>query len=182
MPPMKKKLILLILSILLTPIIYSQATNKVLNDLRTNFTRINQINDWKEIKTMPLNDESSEGGEINFYYSENGLEKIITTHFGEMGTATTEYYLLNNELSFVFEIIIQYNSPFYLTETNTNSIEIFDPTKSSKIENRHYFYQNKIIKQILDSKCAESPAECKKKDQERLLENFNTYKNNSQVN
>lgn len=47
--------------------------------------------------------ESTEGGEAKYYYQKNKLEKIITRIFGESGQILTEYYLLNGQLSFVYE-------------------------------------------------------------------------------
>lgn len=73
-----------------------------LKPIRENFKRINSITNWTSIDTEELS-ESTEGGEAKFYYQNGQLEKIVTRHYGETFQLLTEYYLLNGQLSFVFE-------------------------------------------------------------------------------
>lgn len=88
-----------------------------LKPIRENFKRINSITNWSSIKTLELW-ETTEGGEAKFYYQNGQLEKIVTQNFGEMGQSLTEYYLLDEKLSFVFEKWYKYNRPITWNENH----------------------------------------------------------------
>ncbi|MDV3752930.1 hypothetical protein CMU19_16230 [Elizabethkingia anophelis] len=123
-----------------------------LKPIRDNFKRINSIEKWSVIKQQDLF-ESAEGGEAKYYYQKNKLEKIITRIFGESGQTLTEYYLLNGQLSFVYEKNYKYNRPLYYDTKamkENNDTEAFDFDKSEITENRGYFVNGKLI-HILNS-------------------------------
>ena len=118
--------------------------------IRANFKRINSISDWTNIKTKDIW-ETTEGGEAKFYYLNGQLEKITTQHFGETFQKLIEYYLLNGQLSFVFEKSYKYNRPIYHDSAamkEMNDTETFDIEKSEIIEDRSYFDHGKLIHQI----------------------------------
>jgi hypothetical protein len=126
-----------------------------LKPIRTNFKRINSITNWASIDTEELW-ESTEGGEAKFYYQNGQLEKIVARHYGETFQLLTEYYLLNGQLSFVFEKFYKYNRPFYWDTTamkEYNDTEAFDFDKSEIIEDRSYFDNGKLIHQISNQDC-----------------------------
>ena len=118
-----------------------------LKPIRENFKRINSIEKWHFIKQRDLF-ESAEGGEAKYYYQKNKLEKIITRIFGESGQTLTEYYLLNEQLSFVYEKDYKYNRPLYYDTKamkENNDTEAFDFDKSEITENRSYFVNGKLV-------------------------------------
>ena len=121
-----------------------------LRPIRDNFARINAINHWSTAIKKDL-EETTEGGEAVFYYLDGRLEKIATRHFGETFQQLTEFYLLNGQLSFVFEKSYKYNRPMYYDSTamkENNDNQVFDLEKSTIIENRSYFENGKLIHQV----------------------------------
>lgn len=120
-----------------------------LKPIRANFKRINSITKWTAVDTVLL--ESSEGGIAKFYYQLGQLEKIVARQYGETFQSLTEYYLLNGQLSFVFEKQLRYNRPIYYDTTvmkENNDTAAFDPDKSGIIEIRSYFESGKLIHQL----------------------------------
>ena len=129
-------------------------TNR-LKPVRENFKRINSITNWTSIDTEEL-PGSAEGGEAKFYYENKQLKKIVTRLYGETFQSLTEYYLLNGQLSFVFEKTLRYNRPFYYDTTamkENNDTEAFDPKKSGVMEDRSYFENGKLLHQISNQDC-----------------------------
>ena len=123
----------------------------VIND---NFARINSTKNWSK-KIVKELWESTEGGEANFFYLDNNLEKVTEIHFGETGQNLTEYYFSNNKLSFIFEKEMHYNRPItYIKELNKDIVDgiYFDFNKSEITEVRSYIYNDKLIKQISNIK------------------------------
>jgi len=126
-----------------------------LTPIRQNFKRINSITHWTKIIKKDFN-ESTEGGEANFYYSNGGLEKIVTRNFGETSQQLSEFYLLNGQLSFVFEKKCNYNRPIYYDSVamkENEDTEVFDLKKSEFIEDRSYFEKGKLIHQLNNQDC-----------------------------
>ncbi|UUV20753.1 hypothetical protein [Paenimyroides aestuarii] len=149
---------------------------KNLIPIRENFKRVNSIENWTEITQIDIW-ETTEGGFVNFYFQAHKLEKIITRHFGETAQKMTEYYLLNGELSFVFEKFYKYNRPIYWdskAKKENNDTEVFEFEKSEIIENRSYFTNGKLLHQI-NNQDYSSPfaTDYILKEQERLLSEFN---------
>lgn len=121
-----------------------------LKPIRANFIRINSITNWTSIDTKELG-ETTEGGEARYYYQNRQLEKIVTRHFGETFQQLTEYYLMDGQLSFVFEKSYKYNRPMYYDTKamkENNDTEAFDFDKSEIIEDRSYFDKGKLLHQI----------------------------------
>ena len=133
-----------------------QPTNKFLTEklklIRGNFKRINsiKIDNWSSVVTKNL-DNTNEGGEVTYYHFNNNLDKIITKEYAETFQVMTEYYLLNGELSFVFQKELKYNRPIYydsLEMKEMNDKEAFHIDKSEIEEYRSYFENGKLISQI----------------------------------
>lgn len=132
-----------------------------LKPIRENFKRINSISNWTSIDKKELW-ETTEGSEAHFYYKTGTLEKIITRDFGEMFQKLTEFYLLDNKLSFVFEKSFQYNRPIYYDSTmmkENNDTEVFDFEKSEIFEDRSYFINGKLIYQANNQDCGSPMAD-----------------------
>ncbi|MBL0183884.1 MAG: hypothetical protein IPP96_16990 [Chitinophagaceae bacterium] len=150
-----------------------------LKPIRENFKRINSITKWTSVDKEDL-DESTEGGEATFYYSSGVLEKIATRHFGETSQALTEYYLLNGQLSFVFEKSYKYNRPIYydsaaMKENKDN--QTFNMEKSEVIENRSYFEKGRLLHQVNNQDCGSPFAkEYLLEEQKRLIADFDKLK------
>ena len=70
--------------------------------INKNFKRINSVVNWTSIDTLQL-EEKAEFGDAKYYYQNGQLEKIITRNFGDTSQLLTEYYLLDRQLSFVYE-------------------------------------------------------------------------------
>lgn len=123
-----------------------------LKPIRENFKRINSIkmHNWSSVVTKDL-ERTNEGGEVTYYHWNNNLEKIITKQYGETFQVLTEYYILNGQLSFVFQKELNCNKPIYygsiaMKEMNDN--EAFNIGKSEIEEYRSYFENGKLINQI----------------------------------
>lgn len=146
-----------------------------LKPIRANFKRINSIAKWTTINTKDIW-ETTEGGEAKFYYLNGQLEKITTRHYGETFQILTEYYLLNGQLSFVFEKSFKYNRPIYHDSTAMKEMkdtETFDFEKSEIIEDRSYFENGKLLHQLNNQDCGSPFADdYLLEEQKRIKEDF----------
>lgn len=127
-----------------------------LKPIQANFKRINSITKWTSIKKKSIEGESAEGGEASFYYKNKRLEKIIARHYGETGQVLIEYYLLNGNLSFVFEKDYKYNRPLFYDQKimkENNDTEFFDFEKSEITETRNYFEKGILIHIVNSQDC-----------------------------
>ena len=114
----------------------SKNLQEILKPIKANFNRLNSIKSWTKI-TKVETDDSTEGGYINFYYLDGNLEKILVRKFGESGQYLAEYYLINGQLSFLYEKDETYNLPLYWKG--------FDESKSKIALKRYYFNENKLV-------------------------------------
>ncbi|KAA2220365.1 hypothetical protein [Chryseobacterium sediminis] len=158
----------------------SKSLQNRLKPIQANFKRINSITKWTSVQNKNIEGESAEGGEATFYYRDKHLEKVIARHYGDMWQKLIEYYLLNGQLSFVFEKEYWYNRPlFYDAKAmkENNDTEAFDLKKSEITMTRNYFENGNII--LINATtghgynfCADYPAEQEKsiaEDFKRLL-------------
>ncbi|MFT3949504.1 MAG: hypothetical protein QM763_21250 [Agriterribacter sp.] len=145
-----------------------------LESIRANFKRISSITNWNTIDTKDM--DAGEGGEAKFYYKDGRMEKIVVRQLGETFQQLTEYYLLDNKLSFVFEKTYRYNRPIYYDSTamkENNDTEAFDFKKSTITEDRSYFINNKLIHQINNEDCgAPFTGDYLREEQERIETEF----------
>lgn len=126
-----------------------------LKPIRENFKRINSISNWSYIDTHKLW-KTTGIGEAKFYYQNGLLEKIVTRLYGESFQQLTEYYLLNKQLSFVFEKSYTYNRPIYydsITMKENDGTEIVDFSKSEIQEDRSYFEKEDLMHKIEGDDC-----------------------------
>ncbi|WP_426477705.1 hypothetical protein ACP3T3_21275 [Chryseobacterium sp. CBSDS_008] len=126
----------------------SKSLKNRIKPIQANFKSINSVTKWTSVKKKDIEGESAEGGEATFYYMDRGLQKVIAKHYGEMGQKLIEYYLLNGQLSFVFEKEYKYNRPlFYDAKAikENNDTEAFDLKKSKITMTRNYFENGNII-------------------------------------
>lgn len=146
-----------------------------LKPIRDNFKRINTISKWSFIDKKELW-ESTEGGEAKFYYQNGKLEKIVTKHFGESFQLLAEYYLYNEQISFVFEKSYNYNRPVYYDTTmmrENNDNEFFGLDLSEIIEDRSYFDKGILIHKLESQDCGAPFADdYLLEEQKRIKTNF----------
>ncbi|CAM3880388.1 MULTISPECIES: hypothetical protein [Flavobacterium] len=154
---------------------YNDYLKENLKLVRVNFKRINSISNknWKSIIQKDYN-ISSEGGVVS-YYSNEKLEKITVRNFAETNQKLTEYYLLDDKLSFVFEKWIDYEYPIY--------DETFSESENEIVEQRSYFIKSKLVHQVNNQNCG-SPfaSDYLKEEEKRIIYEFSTlikYKNSN---
>ncbi len=114
----------------------SKTEEELISDIREKFGAINyNINSYTKVKKDVM-EESTEGGELEGYFKNTELRKMITTYYGEMGKLIEEYYLWDDQLFFVFTHEHYYDKPMHM-----------EGSKVSKInENRYYFYKDKLVR------------------------------------
>jgi hypothetical protein len=147
---------------------------KKIKKIQANVQRINAIANWGSIDKKDLS-ETSEGG-IAAFYTRNGiLEKITVQHFGEMAQTLTEYYLLNGQISFVYEKLYQYNRPVFFDSTmmiENEDNQVFDFEKSNISDSRSYFDNGKLLFQKNIKNTISSDSELWGKEEQRIKSNF----------
>lgn len=151
------------------------STESQINSIRKNFTRINSIKTFTNIDTLDVW-QSTEGGVGLFFYKDTTLEKVLVKRFGETFQKLSEYYLLKNELSFVFEKTLRYNRPIYydsIMQAEFNDTEAFDISKSTVIEERSYFANQQLIRKLNSKEVSKSyETSFYATERERLLKEF----------
>lgn len=153
----------------------NDANSAHLKLIKENFKKLNSIINWTSI-VEKYYDASIEGGSAKFYYQNKNLQKIITVSYGETYRKLTEYYLLNEQLSFIFEKTYRYNRPFNYDSTSmkeNNDTEVFDFSKATFIEVRNYFENGKLVHQISTEK-EESKDINVSTEQKRISEDYAT--------
>jgi hypothetical protein len=114
--------------------------------IKKNFKKLNDKNYWSDFRIVSIEGESTEGGEAKFFYRNNEVEKLVVKIYGEMGQTLTEYYLMNNNLSFIYHQDYKYNTHVFQDD--------FDFDKSDMIDFRYYFEADTIFR-ILSSEGGE---------------------------
>ncbi len=118
--------------------------------IKENFLKINAIKKWDSVvsKNLWL---SLEGGYVNFYYKDGDFKKALVRYYGEMYQQITEYYFLENKLSFIYDKYYHYNVPMYLDSASAakDGYDLFFNIDSSRIEEtRSYLEKGKLFKII----------------------------------
>lgn len=88
--------------------------------------------------------ESTEGGELTAYFSDQSLRKLVAKFYGETGQAREEYYFWDDRLFFVLRVESRYNKPL-------------SGKVKTKSEERFYFTDDVLIR-WLDPRKREVPA------------------------
>ena len=129
-----------------------------------NFNRISEISEWDSIVETVDHDI--------FYYYDGVLQKVISSEYGEIFKNVTDFYLLNNKISYVVERLYQYNRPCYYNiecMKENGDTESFDLAKSNIMTNKNYFKKGKLIFQYDDTFLKEKSS---RKEQKRLKGEF----------
>ena len=159
--------------------VFEEYLGERLKPISANFKRINEITEWTSVDKRKLN-QSTEGGAATYYFLQDTLLKVVAIHFGETGKNIQEFYTRNGQLSFVFEQQYQYNRPITWDSTamqENNDTETFDIDKPEIIEDRSYFENGDLIRQINNKDCGSPFAEdYLKEEQVRLKTEFEKLK------
>ena len=110
---------------------------------------MNDFKDSKEeylIKEAPLDDMSTQGGEIKGYYIDNKLKYIDINIFGETGKIVYEIAYLNDTVVYFTKNEITYDKPIYFPDFTVQN-EIIS---NYILYNKHIFEYNKELKQVSD--------------------------------
>jgi hypothetical protein len=148
-----------------------------LADIRNNFKRINSTTRWSRIEQKDIDGESAEGGEALYYYTNQGLEKMVVRYYGESGQLLQEYYLMDGQLSFVFEKDYDYNHPLYYDEKamrENGDTQFFDFAQSRIQETRYYFSKNHLIDMLGCQKDEENGVKSFAQQEKDVLMDFKT--------
>ena len=149
-----------------------------IDQIRKDYKSTNAIKNYI-VKEIEDDEQSIEGGVIR-YYSQNGIvKKIITEYFGETWRETTEYYVKNGKVYFIFDKTEKYNVPYYVNadwykRDNMKVGEVFDSRKSKISEKRYYFDENmKLIRYVgVNKKNIENAQKFKEIEKDILSEYF----------
>lgn len=89
--------------------------------------------DYDVAAAQDLFGQSTEGGEVHFYYQKDPREikKIDRVLYGEMGKSETQFFYEDEELIYIEEKRTNYTVPMYE--------ESFDPSTSQVEEEKFYF-------------------------------------------
>lgn len=145
---------------------YTHELTEQLQPIRNNTSSINSIADsqWTSVFTTKLW-ETTEGGEATYYGKDGILRKVVVNEYGETGKLHTEYYLQNEDLSFVLEQTYNYNIP--IDDTSLNFEE------SETIEDSSYFQNGQLIHQSSNQDCgAPFAEEYLLEEQKRIRKNY----------
>ena len=134
---------------------YAQTLTQKIANIRTEVEKINKGSGFK-IKKLSneqfLDEMPDGGGELQAYYRNGELIKIVEKIYLSSCINMTGYYLKDNKLIFVYTQGKEWSFNEQLNK--------FDPKKISlKMECRFYFENSKSIKSILEgtTRCSEKP-------------------------
>lgn len=159
--------------------VFEESFDDRLKPIEGNWKKINKITEWTSVNKRKLN-QSTEGGTATYYFLQDTLIKIVVIHFGESGKNIKEFYTEKGDLLFVFEQHYQYNRPItwdLTTMKEHNDTGFFEIDKPEIIEDRSYFENGNLIRQINNQDCGSPFAEdYLREEQERLKTEFEKLK------
>ena len=143
-------------------------TVQLINSLKKEYSEINsKLASFSKVKKDVLG-QSAEGGNINAFYDQKGLKKVITTYYGETGKAVNEYYFNKVGIFYIFETEYFYNKPINIRGSKINSTK----------ENRYYLFKNQLIKWIdSNNKSVNINSKEYQIEKKNLLEDIDEFKN-----
>jgi len=158
---MKKSLIFISLVFFLGNI-FAQTLEQNIQEIRKQFKWVNSQKDFKKVvfENEEFTDQvPSEGCGLEIYYKNNNLYKMVENDAASVNLYTTEYYIKNNKLIFVYRKEIEYAK---ITEGMPSDPKVI-------YEDRVYYKNGKIIRHLEKGKSVLS----KSLDYKKL---FNEYK------
>lgn len=124
------------------------AEEEALNTIRARYKLIREVLEFCLIKTIDIEDQSTEGGQAKAYLAAGELQMIALELLGETGKWEWEFYFDRDRLIFALARDFRYNRPFYWDAEKAREFEdteVFDPEKSRISENRYYFQQERLF-------------------------------------
>jgi len=132
----------------------------VRNVVRPNFQRINAIGKWAYTEEKEVADILTEGAALTYYYSADGLEKIVARRINnQTGRKTVEYYFIDGTLSFIYDV-------------STRFVASGTPVQT---EHRWYLKGNTLIRSIGDNGQKLTPAQIEEEFMDRDKGAFALY-------
>lgn len=150
--------------------------------IRKDYKSTNDIKNYI-VKEIEDDEQSIEGGVIRYYFQNGIVKKIITEYFGETWRGTTEYYVKNGKVYFIFDKAEKYNVPYYVDskwykENEIKNGEVFDKRKSKFSEKRYYFDENeKLIRYVGENKKIVENGQKLKEIEKDILKEYYRIKN-----
>jgi hypothetical protein len=143
-----KYLLLLIISFY-GNVLFSQTEKETIDDIRSRFKWINSQQNFitSELNNRDYLDFSPDNGaSITAYYKDNSLYKVVEIMGLSYAILTTEYYLWDNQLIFVYYTEKNFKQ---IKDASGNFVELDYSHTETKYEGRHYFDNGKEIKTII---------------------------------
>mgnify|MGYP001007397391 CR=1 FL=1 len=150
--------------------------------IRKDYKGTNAIKNYI-VKQIEDDEQSIEGGVIRYYFQNRIVKKIVTEYFGETWRGTTEYYVKNGKVYFIFDKTEKYNVPYYVNadwykRDNMKVGEVFDSRKSKISEKRYYFDENmKLIRYTDENKKNIENVQKLKEIEKEILNEYSRIKN-----
>ena len=129
---------------------YGQTEKESIKLIRSHFTWINNQTDYntEELNNIEfLNFSPDNGALLKGFYKKDNLYKIVETVGLSYALITTEYYLWDNQLFFVYHTEKEYKEIY---DSKGNFINMDYTSTDLKYESRHYFVNNKEIRKIVN--------------------------------
>ncbi len=164
--------------------IYSQTIEDEIKNVRSKYLKVNgEIKSYKKVdfidvglyKDLEPKRYSMEGAKIyNLavincyrYFKGNGLRKIVATFDAQHDLQTSEYYVWNGKLFFIFKKNINFLKP-----RGSKNI-----TEKDKVvtENRYYIKDNKLIRWLDERKQKVIDVKKLKAEEEILIHDYKLY-------
>ena len=144
-----KRHIFVILVLFNTLPVLANTTPEVILNIRQKYQHLQtQLQDYRTV-SRDIWGESTEGGRATAHYDhDNVLQRIEVIWFGESGKRIVHYYFDQTQLYFTLDQEVHYNRPIYWNQSLADEVgdtELFDPKKSTVIENRYYFNHDQPI-------------------------------------
>lgn len=150
---------------------YKRHLEEKLQVIREQVRKTSATSYWTRIEKKELW-ESAEGGEAQYYFINDKVEKIVVQYFGETAQQATEYYLYKNKLTLAVEKSYEYNRPISWDSTamkENSDDQVFDADKSVAMEDSSYFEKGVLLWQVSNRDCGSPFAQdYLQKEQERL--------------
>lgn len=143
----------LFLLILLSPFLIVAADSTMLakqENIENHYRELKSKKDWISVDTVIL-DGSVQPGYAIYKSSESGVEIIITQKYDKFSKVSSQYYMKDGKPFFVYSFRYVYNRAIdydSLAMVKNNDTEFYNPKKSKIVEERDYFEDGKLIKQI----------------------------------
>lgn len=121
-------------------LLFSMTSGAAAQPATAKFAAVQKVLPKSEVRKLPLDGRSTEGGELIGYFKNNSPQKIVARYWGESGRSSEEYYFWKGQLFFVLRNDWDYEKP--LVGNNSN------PGKEFRRQERFYFTNGKLTKWI----------------------------------